>query len=149
MNKIYCAQQLNRQSKKNFLLDYFVKCTPATFNDPECTDMQCRPRKSRSIGDLKMLLDGAFKTETKEDDLIVMLIDLIKLLDNDHVVRCLFCQNKHKLVFYSSEVHPTYWEYTIENSQNNRWNDTGKTSLIDGYSWNSLLEIYKNKTNEQ
>lgn len=149
MNKIYCAQPLNKASKKKLLLDYFSKDTPATFNDPECIDMQCRPRKSRSIGDLKMLLDGAFKTETKEDDLIVMLIDLVSLLDKDHTVSCLYCSNINKLVFYSRNVHPSYWEYTIEDSSSNRWNDTKKRSLLDGYSWDSLLEIYKTKQNEQ
>lgn len=146
MSKIYCKEKLNRASKKKFLLDYFIKLTPETYFNQECSISQCRPRKSRSIGDLKMLLDGAFKTETPKDYLIKMLLSLINLKEDEHVVRCLYCNNVDKLVFYSSSVHPSYWEFSIEDTLENRWNGPGKESPIDGYSWNSLVKIYLNKT---
>lgn len=148
MSKIYCAQPLNKKSKKAFLFDYFEKCAPATFSDPECTNLQCLQRKSRSIGDLKMLLDGAFKTETPVNYLIQMLLSLVDLKGEKHIVRCLFCTNIDKLVFYSSKVHSTYWEYSTNSDENSCLNPK-RNSPHDGYSWNSLIEIYKSKQNEQ
>lgn len=145
MNKLYCAQPLDKKSKKAFLLDYFKKCTPATFNDPECTHLQCLQRKSRSIGDLKMLLDGNFKTKTTNNNLIIILLDLIKLKGKDRIVSCLYCPDIKKLAFYSRTVRPTYWEYDINDLSPDTYRNT-KNRGIDGYSWNDLIEIYKNKT---
>lgn len=145
MNKLYCAQPLNKKSKKAFLLDYFKKSTPATFSDPEYTQLQCLPRKSRSIGDLKMLLDGNFKTKTTNNNLIIILLDLIRLKGEDRIVSCLYCPNIQKLVFYSRTVRPTFWEYDINDPEMGLHRNT-KNKGIDGYSWNDLIEIYKNKT---
>lgn len=84
-----------------------------------------------------MLLNGLFKKESELEDIICLLVDMV----NKKECSALFCPNINKVVFYPKrkisygfnfESHPTY---------------TNKDSVgVDGYSWNSLLEIYKNKT---
>jgi hypothetical protein len=136
MNKIYCKEKLNRQSKKKFLLDYFLKDAPETYNDPECSIRQCSSRRSRSIIDLKFLLDGHFKTTTEINDVIIMMLDHV--LDGTDRLRCLRCNNINKLVFYRSSLHPSYYTFNLSEYDSIRCGD--------GYSWNDFKQIYLNKT---
>lgn len=147
MNKIYCKEKLNKKSKKKFLLDYFNKKNPATFNNLECTVIQCGARKSRSIGDLKMLLDGAFKTKISENDLIAILLNLMDAQGENDIIRCLYCPHINKLVFYNRSVHVDYWSYEINGGSPAI--SIRKKSPNDGYCWNDLVEIYKTKQNER
>jgi len=134
-DKIYCKKKLNKRTKKAFLIDYFENRCPSTY-DSETNEVQCAARRNRSVGDLKMLLDGTFKTKTKTDDVIYKLVSLTD--NSGGIVRALFCSDINRVVFYSSLVHPAYWELNIRSSFS--------TVGGDGYSWNELVMIYKNKT---
>jgi len=137
MNKIYCSFKQIGRSKRDFLLSYFNNNTPETFWDIECTRSQCGWRRNRSIGDIKMLLDGRFKKETPIEDVIFLLVDLVL----KESIKALFCPNINKLVFFN-KTRPYY--YFCDNPAIDAPRRTYKGT--DGYSWVEALEIHKNKT---
>lgn len=134
IEKIYCKKKLPKNSKRNFLRAYFHEIQPETY-DCKTKKIQCLSGKNRSIGDLKMLLDGTFKSTTKINDVICLLMSLFEA----KMVRSLFCMDVNKVVFYSPLNPKGYWSY----------HDLGfGVSIgIDGYSWSSINKIYKNKLN--
>lgn len=140
MSKLYCKEKLDKSSKYRFLKSYFHNNSPATYEDIECTIEQCDRNKNRSVGDLKMLLDGAFKTETPIDDVIVMLIKA----EASKTVKALFCPNILNVVFFHKR-RPYYYFAGPGFMAAPRRGAVGK----DGYSYNQMLEIYKTKQNEQ
>jgi len=137
MNKIYCKKKITGSSKRKFLLSYFSQITPETFWDVECTNSQCSRTKNRSIGDIKMLLDGRFKKKTPIEDVIFLLVDLVL----KESIKALFCPDINKLVFFN-KTRPYY--YFCDNPEIDAPRRTRKGT--DGYSWVEVLEIHKNKT---
>lgn len=137
MNKIYCKEELTGRHKREFLLSYFENQTPETFWDAKCTNSQCSRKRSRSIGDIKMLLDGRFSKKTKIEDVIFLLVDLVLKED----IKALFCPDINKLVFFN-KTRPYY--YFCDNPAIDAPRRTYKGT--DGYSWIEVLEIHKNKT---
>jgi len=137
MNKIYCKEKINNRSRRKAIKSYFQKESPATYDNQECTIVQCYSGRNRSAGDLTMLLNSIFKREYNLENVIWLLVDMV----NKRECSALFCPDINKVVFYpnkrirygfNSEPHSTY---------------TNKNSIgVDGYSWNRMLEIYKNKT---
>ena len=136
--KIYCKKKLSKKSKKEFLHQYFDSRTPTTYY-LDTTKIQCGANRNRSILDLKALLDGSFKTTTSKNKTIKLLMSL--LIENK--IKCLFCQDVHKIVFFN--VRKTYWTFYTNNM--NSWEiiHYGNTIGIDGYSFNQMLEIYNKK----
>ena len=140
MNKIYCKDKLNVTSRRSALKSYFHKGSPSTYNNTECTIVQCYYDRNRSVGDLTMLLNSLFKKESVVENIIWLLVDMV----NKKECSALYCPNINKVVFYpkrkidygfNSEPHSTY---------------TNKETIgIDGYSWNLMLEIYKTKQDER
>lgn len=138
MNKIYCKKQLNVTTKRDAIKSYFDNDSPETYDDKECTMFQCRQLRRRSAGDLAMLLNGLFEEETSIEDTILLLVDMVT---NDEC-RALFCPDIRKVVFFDK------CGYSFNGPQHIIYSDK---SLVgsDGYSWNSMLEIYKTKQNER
>ena len=138
MNKIYCKEQLDTTTKREALKSYFDKDSPATYEDKECTKNQCAEYRRRSAGDLAMLLNGLFDEETSIEDVILILVDMV----TKKKLGALFCPDIKKVVFFAKSG------YSFNDIQHPKYTDP---SLIgyDGYSWNSMLEIYKTKQNEQ
>lgn len=137
MSKIYCRSKINKASRRKAIKSYFHKDSPATYGDPEFNIVQCYGGKNRSVGDLTMLFNSIFKKESNLENTIWLLVDMV----NKKECSALFCPNINKIVFYpnkrigygfNSVSHSTY---------------TNKDSVgVDGYSWNQMLEIHKNKT---
>ena len=141
MSKLYCKEKINNSSRRNAIKSYFYNESPATFSDNECTIFQCGGMKNRSAGDLVMLLDGLFKKETTIEEAIWLLVDMI----NKRECRALYCPNIQKIVFFSKKSRA----YSFNGEFTHRIY-TDKSSLgLDGYSWNSMLGIYKTKQNER
>jgi hypothetical protein len=136
MNKIYCKHKLTKWSKKKFLFDYFEYGAPATYNK-ESNTKQCDGNKNRSILDLKMLLDGQFKSETTIDDIIFIMVNLV----SSEKLKALYCPNIRKVVFFQNSK-----DYYYFNGPSFMAAPYKEKVGIDGYSYDQMLEIYKNKT---
>lgn len=139
MSKIYCKIDLPSRTKKRFLSAYFDSMTPETYFEDGAK--QCDSHRSRSAGDLKMLLDGKFKTKTKIDDVIKILVDLVGSIEQDSNIKAIFCPHIHKIVFYNGFLHP-YTSLRTDYCYNYNIGE-------DGLSWRTMINIYKTKQNEQ
>lgn len=140
--KIYCKRKLSKRSKKEFLHQYFDSGTPTTyFLDTD--KVQCTAGRNRSIGDLKALLDGSFKTITSINKVIILLLVLLE----EKKIKCLFCGTINKIVFFNKKkvYYCTYRVEELERCVNYIPNRKG----WDDYCFSDLLEIYDNKNKKK
>lgn len=137
MSKIYCKEKLDKSSKKKFLLSYFKHNTPATYENQECTIEQCEEGRNRSVLDLKMLVDGVFKRETPIEDIIYILVDL----QLNAKIKALYCCDIHMVVFFNKDKD--YYFFGGDGWETALYKDRVG---VDGYSYEHMLKIYKNKT---
>jgi len=137
MNKIYCKSKINNASRRRALISYFHKASPSTYDDPEFNIVQCYGDRNRSVGDLTMLLNGLFKKESVVENIIWLLVDMV----NKKECSALFCPNINKIVFYPGKKIG----YGFNSVSHSTYTNKDKVG-VDGYSWNQMLEIYKNKT---
>jgi len=128
--KLYCKENLSRSTKKVFLREYFNKYQPATYI-VGTNKIQCHAGKNRSIGNIKALLDGTFKTPTSLEQTAKILVKLV--LKNQAC--SLWCSYIGKVVFYGPK-NPYYY-YTFI------WGSSHFKAGTDGFSWNKLKEIYE------
>jgi len=135
--KIYCKKKLSKRSKKEFLHQYFDSRTPTTYYF-DTKIRQCEKNKNRSIGDLKALLDGSFKTTTSKNKTILLLMELLA----EKEIKCLKCPTIRKIVFL--DKNKSYWTYYVSKIER-KYNYMGASIGTDGYCFNDLLEIYDNK----
>ena len=136
--KIYCKKKLSKRSKKEFLLQYFESRTPTTYF-LGTNKMQCSANRNRSIGDLKALLDGSFKTITSKNKTIMLLMSLFE----ESKIKALKCPNIGKIVFFNKRKGCWTYSFNIHEFFN-RFNGDDEDS--EGISFNELIEYYnKNK----
>lgn len=141
-------KDIDFSSKKKFLKSYIENEAPATYYKDNPHTIQCAAGKNRSMLDLYRLLNGMFKTPTSINTTVYLLLSLIKdycdYLDEyydeeilDKGVCALYCSDIEKIVFYI-DMDPCLELSDIDSIDSEE--------VIDGYSWDTLVEIYNKMT---
>lgn len=121
------------RTRKAFIKNIIMQKGVITYNDPECTDIQCDNKSAyRSISELHIIVKTRFKLTS-----LISLIKIIKsIISEEKCISLVWCTQIRKVVVKYMGNAPAH--YITPYSMDRYYNDVG----IDGYSLKDYQLIY-------
>ena len=122
------------KTRQDLIRKFLRGVSYTSYNDKECTDVQCEKGKYRSLTELHAIVCSRFP-KTSFEAVVRIVIDI---LEKEQKVVLVFCSTVKKVVIRYKENKTVQW--ISDYSKSNYYNEVG----VDGWSLKMIEELKQN-----